>query len=373
MWPKLLSYSTLLLALTVPISVEAQQLQEWNTFTLRRASEATHGFKDSASISKLAYSLAYGTANPRQRWTVTQQIDSTRINAAVVRILENPELWRVELESVEPAIQPYKVLKRAVDSLSETKADSLIDWKKVDHALNQYRLINRLPDEMIVLVNVPSATLRVIDRRGQELLKCPVIVGSPSTPTPIFDAYLTSIITYPYWNVPRSIALKEFLPKIKKAPKGFLDAMKMQVVSSGGKLVAAETIDWKSLSSKNFPYRLRQSTGCDNALGVIKFDLDSPYDIYLHDTNHRALFGKKYRFLSHGCIRVAEPVKLANLLSQKRLLEETFTKTRYQNIAPHTFSLPVKVPVVITYILAEAENGLMYHTDIYKKFHVSNP
>lgn len=123
--------------------------------------------------------------------------------------------------------------------------------------------------------------------------------------TPIFRAYLTRVITYPYWNVPRSIAVNEFLPKIKRNPEDFLDAMKMQVLDAKGRIVSHKEVDWKSMSARNFPYRLRQSTGCDNALGVIKFDLESPYDVYLHDTNHRELFEKKEQIFEswlHTCI-----------------------------------------------------------------------
>lgn len=139
----------------------------------------------------------------------------------------------------------------------------------------------------------------------------------------------------------------------------------LQVISPQGKLISPEMIDWKSLTAKNLPYRLRQSTGCNNALGVIKFDLDSPYDVYLHDTNHRELLSKKYRFLGHGCIRVAEPAKLANFLMEKEWLSDAFTEARYHNLPSKSYPLPHTIPVVITYTLVEADAGLVYYQDIY--------
>ncbi|WP_439585607.1 L,D-transpeptidase family protein [Dyadobacter bucti] len=358
--------STLLLASWINQNLIAQAHLSWKYARLTAGMDTVGRLSDSAELSRTLYTIAYGSTDKRFPNQLLKTIDSARIGQAVGRILKDTSQWKLQVLAIEPLAEPYRELRKTVDSISLAGSDSLLQWQTITHALNEYRIINRLAGQMIALVNIPSATLRVLDPAGRVILKCKVIVGSPRTPTPIFAANLTRIITYPYWNVPRSIAVKEFLPKIKKDPTGFLDAMKMQVISPKGKLISPEMIDWKNLSAKNFPYRLRQSTGCDNALGVIKFDLDSPYDVYLHDTNHRELFSKKYRFLSHGCIRVAEPIKLANLLMGKEWLSDAFTEGRYNNLPSKSYPLPNTVPVVITYTLVEADAGLVYYQDIYK-------
>lgn len=346
----------------------AQTRLTWKSASLTAGMDTPGKLSDSAELSRVLYTIAYGSTGKQFPKQMLEKIDSAHIARMVGLIIKDTAQWQLYARAIEPLAEPYQDLKRTVDSISLAGSDSLLQWTTISHALNEYRIVNRLAGQMIVLVNIPSATLRVIDKAGRVILKCKVIVGSPRTPTPIFATNLTRVITYPYWNVPRSIAVKEFLPKIKMDPGGYLDAMKLQVISPQGKIVSPEIIDWKSLSAKNFPYRLRQSTGCDNALGVIKFDLDSPYDVYLHDTNHRELFSKKYRFLSHGCIRVGEPVKLANLLMGKEWLSDAFIGERYHKLPSKSYPLPNAVPVVITYAMVEAEAGLVYYQDIYKAF-----
>lgn len=235
---------------------------------------------DSTALSHLAYQIAYGSRDNRILWSIVEHIDSARINVVVRNVLAGQD-GSIQIRSLEPAFEPYQKLRYHVDSLLEAKMDSLIDWNQISRTFNEYCLMNRAAGQVLIQVNIPSATLRVFGKQGNVLLECPVIVGSPSTPTPAFTAYLTRVITYPYWNVPRSIATKEFLPKIKRDPSGFLNSMKLQVFNEEGIVIDPRNIDWKKVSRKNFPYRLRQSTGCDNALGLIKFDLDSPYDIYM--------------------------------------------------------------------------------------------
>ena len=77
--------------------------------------------------------------------------------------------------------------------------------------------------------------------------------------------------------------------------------MKLQVIDAKGQVVDPEHINW---ATNSFPYRLRQSTGCDNALGILRFNVTNPYDTYLHDTNARQAFTQENRQLSHGCIRI---------------------------------------------------------------------
>ena len=39
-------------------------------------------------------------------------------------------------------------------------------------------------------------------------------------------------------------------------------------------------------------------------MGHCKIDFYNPYDVYLHDTPQKALFGENARFHSSGCVRV---------------------------------------------------------------------
>jgi hypothetical protein len=359
----------ILIALTCRVQVViGQTLPEWQNLLYRSGLDTTGVRLDSTSISRLAYELAYGNRpNRLSYWNLTEQIDSARVNQVVAQIRREAPDWVIQWQSLEPVFEPYRLLRASLDSLMFFGGDSIPRWYEIRIALNNYRWLNRLSSDLIVVVNIPSATLRVLNREGKEVVQSRVIVGNPHTPTPLFGAQLTRIITYPYWNVPRSIAVKEFLPKIKRNPAGFLDAMKLQVLDAQERIVTPESVNWSVLSAKNFPYRLRQSTGCDNALGVMKFDVNSPYDIYLHDTNHRELFSRTRRFLSHGCIRVAQPIELANLLLQSLYFKPAFLESRQVNLPSRTVPLPSPVPVIIQYQTVDVNSAgtLVFYPDVY--------
>lgn len=241
--------------------------------------------------------------------------------------------------------------------------------EQVKQSLNYWRWTGRIAEEEFILVNLPAARLQIVNPDSARDLSMRVIVGKPETKTPSFTAYISQVIAYPYWNVPFSIATREMLPKIKKNVS-YLEANNLQVLNNKGNEVDPKTVNWGSLSASKFPYRIRQSTGCDNALGVLKFDLNSPFSIYLHDTNRRDLFGKKDRFMSHGCIRVEKPMELANYLLSNGMDSVTISKLNQclKDEKPTNFKLKKNFPVLILYMMADIDaNGhLRFYRDVYE-------
>lgn len=241
---------------------------------------------------------------------------------------------------------------------------------QIKESLNYWRWTGRLAEHEFILVNIPAARLQIVNQDSAQDLSMRVIVGKTGTPTPSFTAYISKVIAYPYWNVPFSIATKEMLPKIKKSIS-YLEANELQVTNNKGEILNPTTIDWASLSGKHFPYRIRQSTGCDNSLGVLKFDLNSPFSIYLHDTNARSLFARSNRFLSHGCIRVEKPMELANYILEDGLDSATTAKLNQclKDEKPTEFKLKKNFPVLILYMMADidAKGNLKFYRDIYGK------
>jgi murein L,D-transpeptidase YcbB/YkuD len=242
--------------------------------------------------------------------------------------------------------------------------------EQIKESLNYWRWTGRLQEPEFILVNIPAARLQVVNHDTARDLSMKVIVGKQEAQTPSFTAYISKVIAYPYWNVPFSIATKEMLPKIKKSVS-YLEANNLQVLNAKGEEVDPNTINWKKFSAKYLPYRIRQSTGCDNALGVLKFDLNSPFSIYLHDTNRRDLFGRKERFMSHGCIRVEKPMELANYILANGLDSTTTAKLNQclKDEKPTEFKLKKNFPVLIFYMTADIDaNGfLKFYNDVYKK------
>lgn len=238
-------------------------------------------------------------------------------------------------------------------------------------ALNYYRWLHCLTmKEPVVVVNIPAASLKVYSPSGS-LLEMRTIVGKPSTPTPTLSSRITEVILYPYWNVPKSIATKELLPAIKRNP-GYIEANNYQVLNSQGRVVDPNKINWKSLSTSNFPYTIRQSTGCDNALGLIKLNFYNPFSVYLHDTPGKSLFTLNKRYFSHGCMRMEKPVEMGHLvLKNNSIAIDTLTEQGcllYQK--PLVVPAEDKIPVIVWYnpVGTDSSGRVIFYEDVYKKF-----
>ena len=172
-----------------------------------------------------------------------------------------------------------------------------------------------MPDDLgrrHIFVNLADQLLKLVDGE-KTLLDMPVVVGKPYHSTPVFSHEMTYLVMNPYWNVPPSIARKELLPKIKD-DVSYLASNNFTLFSdwsSGASVVDPHTVDWAGVNRNNFPYKLRQGSGDGNALGRVKFMFPNRFNIYLHDTPAKTLFGKDQRTFSHGCIRVSDPPGLA--------------------------------------------------------------
>ncbi|MES0808301.1 L,D-transpeptidase family protein [Roseibium sp. SCPC15] len=188
-----------------------------------------------------------------------------------------------------------------------------IEEKLIQMELNMERrrwMRDNLGD-FYVFVNLADQNLKVV-RDGKTIHTTRVVVGKPYHATPVFSDQMEYVEINPYWNVPYSIATKEYLPKLKNNPSA-LSSQNIRVFQDGNE-IAATRIAWNSYSGKNFPFRLRQDPGKSNALGRIKFMFPNEFNIYIHDTPSKSLFARSERAFSHGCIRASDPFALADVL-----------------------------------------------------------
>lgn len=187
--------------------------------------------------------------------------------------------------------------------------------KRIEQVLVNMERERWLPPDQgprAIFVNIAGFTVAVLDG-DSTTFRTRAIVGKAYTMTPVFMDSLRTIVINPYWNVPRSIATKEYLPILKRDParlarQGFeaLPGMNERATP-----VDVRKVDWSKVTASNFSYLLRQKPGPGNALGHIKFLFPNHLNIYLHDTPTRALFEERVRTYSHGCIRVQDPIGLA--------------------------------------------------------------
>jgi murein L,D-transpeptidase YcbB/YkuD len=218
--------------------------------------------------------------------------------------------------------------------------------------------------DSFIVVNIPSATLTYY-KADTIAVQMRAVVGTPGTKTPRLAAYCTEVTTYPYWNMPRSILVKEWMRSFKKAP-GLIDYLNMEIIDSRGRVIPTSAINWHGVTAATFPYRIREKPGCFNPLGVLRFTLTSPYDVYLHDTNFKGAFLAGNRFYSHGCIRIEEPLALANALLVNKV-DSGFLKACYNDQRPGVLKIEHPVPVFIVYMCAEGDSSwhVRYYRDIY--------
>ena len=203
-----------------------------------------------------------------------------------------------------------------------------------------------------IIVNIPEYKMYVYDS-GRLQFDMNVVVGSSATGTVIFTGNLKYIVFSPYWNVPASIVTKEILPGIARNPN-YLESHHMEQFG---------------MQAKDIP-AIRQLPGADNALGKVKFLFPNNFDIYFHDTNDHNAFNASNRNLSHGCIRLSEPKKLAMyLLSYDTTTYNSHNVDSLMNLDKEKWvTLKKSVPVVISYYTAfvDAKGRLNFRNDIYK-------
>jgi murein L,D-transpeptidase YcbB/YkuD len=234
--------------------------------------------------------------------------------------------------------------------------------RQIELNLERWRWLPRELGDRYILVNIPEMRLEVWENDAVPL-SMRVVVGKPDTPTPIFNDKMTYIVFAPYWNVPGDIARKETLPAVLRDP-GFLDRMNMEVVDAGGDRVDPESIDLDNPDN----YRFRQRPGTSNALGLVKFMFPNQFNVYLHDTPADSLFERASRSLSHGCVRLQEPEKLAEYVLRD---QPDWTVDRIREAMHGADERAVKlkrpIPVYLGYwtTRVSSDGSLQFRSDVY--------
>jgi murein L,D-transpeptidase YcbB/YkuD len=192
-----------------------------------------------------------------------------------------------------------------------------LEWRvrQIELALERLRWLPRLGDRRLVVLNIPMFRIWAWDAippSGEPVLGVNAIVGRAlKTETPVFIEEMREIVFRPYWNVPPSILRKETLPLIARDP-GYLSRENMEIVrGQGDDARPVEATPENVAMLRQGALRLRQRPGPSNALGLIKFVFPNEENVYMHGTPAKTLFARSRRDFSHGCVRVEDPVALA--------------------------------------------------------------
>lgn len=221
--------------------------------------------------------------------------------------------------------------------------------------------------ETFVAVNIAGQRVYVIDRE-QVAWESRVVVGLPYSRTPVFRDTLSYLVVNPTWTVPRSIN-SEILARLRREPD-YLRSQGFDVLDASGTPVDPSTIDFGAWTGATFPWVFRQRPGPANALGRIKFMFPNRYSVYLHDSPARNLFAREERLFSHGCIRVQDPLRLAEILLEpqggpgRAGLESMISEGRTR-----TIRLERPLPVLLLYWTASTDlhGEVHFYADVYER------
>ncbi len=253
--------------------------------------------------------------------------------------------------------------KQTLEALNLSVDDQI---KKIKVNLERFRWQKNVVSENRIEVNIAEFNLRVY-LNNQLVMEKPVIVGKNYRKTPVFDDQLKYLVFNPTWTVPQRLINEDKLPQILKDPD-YLDNMEFKLFEIGtSTAVDPKSVDWTAVTKKNFPFRMVQSPGDKNALGQVKFMFPNSFDVYLHDTPARELFNKSGRAFSSGCIRVKDPIDLAELLLKNQSVERNKIDSILKSKETKTIYLTKPIAISLEYwtTWVDESNTLIVRNDIY--------
>ena len=300
------------------------------------------------------------------------------------RLLLTGDLYPAESSSPHVYDEALKKAVRRFQKRHGLKADGMISLATlkemnvpVDKRIQQITLnlerLRWLPEDIgnrYIFVNITDFELKVF-QDDRVVMDMPIVVGKQKQRTSVFSGKMTYIELNPYWNIPKTIAAKEILPTVQKDPT-YLAKKRIKVIEYRRRQeqeVDPAAIDWSKIHPDKLRYSFRQDFGPGNALGRIKFMFPNKFDIYLHDTPERHLFKRTQRTFSHGCIRIAQPIDLAEYLlknengwNRKKILAE-IGKGKRQVLK---LQYPIDVHILYLTTWTDHQGTVQFRNDIYQ-------
>ena len=244
--------------------------------------------------------------------------------------------------------------------------------RQIELSLERWRWLPDTLPARYAIINVPAFRLYLLDNDPH--MRAPsvsmnVIVGRADDrhDTPVFTGVMNEVVFRPFWEVPFRIARNELVPAIRRDAK-YLNRQALEIVGFGRDTTSAYAPTSDNLGRVAAgALRLRQRPGANNSLGLVKFLFPNEFNVYLHDTPARSLFTRSERDFSHGCIRVQNPLALAEfaLAGQAEWTSEKIVNAMQ---GTRTFGVRMSRPVTVfvLYATAVAHDGVTYfYNDIY--------
>ena len=258
------------------------------------------------------------------------------------------------LDLYSPQNEPYRRLKAKLAELrgksAGAKSETSRQIELIVANMERWRWYARDLGTNHVIVNHPDFTLKVM-QNGKQVWTTRVVIGKPSMATPLLSETMKSITVNPTWTVPQSIVRNEYLPALAQDPT-VLERMGLRVSYNGGNVT------------------ITQPPGADNALGRVRFNINNRFSVFQHDTPDKNYFSHDVRAYSHGCMRVQDPAKYAEVLLKIARPNEHWSAERIQRMyggSEQNLQMPTTVWVHLTYQTAFVDDAgkLQMRRDVY--------
>jgi murein L,D-transpeptidase YcbB/YkuD len=219
--------------------------------------------------------------------------------------------------------------------------------------------------DMHIIANVPEFMMHLY-KNGEVVHSERIVAGEVGKQTTIFTRTLKEIVFRPMWRVPESIKVKELWPNLLRGG-GMFAQYGLQMQTKSGEPVDFRRIDWSKTDIRN--YEVVQPPGRKSVLGVVKFSFPSQHTIYMHDTPDKWMFAQKQRTLSHGCLRLRNPVRLADLVLAE---DKGWDKAHIAELIKsgplnNAIAIEKKIPIHLTYFTAwvDDKGTVRTYADVY--------
>ena len=313
---------------------------------LSLAIDRTPPLKDPREVLEALHATATPAAYLRDLHPQHEQFK--RLRAAYLAALEREANGR----TIEPVPTTRKSKKKKHKGKRARRSKTKLSQRLL-YNMEMWRWMPRDLGETYVWSNVPEFNVRVV-RNGRVIHRERIVTGKIKNKTPIFSDHMETVVFHPFWGVPNSIKVKEILPSLVRGGN-VLEKQNLKI-SYGGRQIDPYSVDWSRTDIRN--YHVFQPPGSRNALGVVKFLFPNKHAVYMHDTPSKHLFKHKVRAYSHGCMRVRNPLKLAEVVLGQdkgwdRSKINSLVKSGPKN---NQISLKKRVPVHVTYFTARVDD-----------------
>lgn len=289
------------------------------------------------------------------------------VDTVITPMFDAPLALAVEAFRARHGLAPSGVIDpRTREAMNLSLDDEIAE---VALSLERWRWMPRELGVRHVFVNLPSYRVEVMNAE-QRIVDMRAVIGKVEHETPTFSQDMAYIEFNPTWTVPASIAHRAVLPQAVRDP-GYLERRGFDFLGwSEGRFVKVprSRVTRAMLSRRPFPYTLRQRPGPHNALGRMKFMFPNPYAIYLHDTPARQHFALDDRAYSSGCVRLADPDHLAEVLLRVDGHPEGTAKRLLDRGRTARARLHDPIPVHLAYFTAwvDEAGALERRRDVYR-------